>query len=50
MKFVKEEEDKTDDYIFQKDQKTKSVSSFTLIVLIILILGVVASGFYFKWF
>lgn len=50
MKFIKEDDEKTRDYIFQKDEKTKSVSTFTLIVLIILILGVVASGFYFQWF
>lgn len=50
MKFVKEEDENRDDYILQKDEKTKAVSSFTLIVLIILIIGVVASGFYFKWF
>ena len=50
MKFIKEDEEKTRDYIFQKDEKTKSVTTFTLIVLIILVLGVIASGFYFKWF
>jgi len=50
MKFIKEDEDKTRNYIFQKDEKTKSVATFTLIVLIVLVIGVIASGFYFKWF
>ncbi|MEO6347572.1 MAG: hypothetical protein ABIO60_06640 [Aquaticitalea sp.] len=50
MPFIKEEEEKTKDYIFQKDTKTVSTTVFVAIVLIVLILAVVASGFYFDLF
>lgn len=50
MPFIKEEEQKTRNYIFQKDTKTLTTTAFVAIVLAILILGVIASGFYFKWF
>lgn len=50
MSFIKEEEDKTRDYIFQKDATTKSTTTFVAIILVLLIIGVVISGFYFKWF
>lgn len=50
MPFIKEETEKTKDYIFKKDTQTMSTTILVSIVLIVLILGVVASGFYFKWF
>lgn len=50
MPFIKEENEKTRDYIFQKDTKTKFTTTFVIIVLVILILGVIASGLYFQWF
>ena len=50
MKFVKEEEENREDYIFQKNKKTKVGTNFTLIVLVLLILGVIISGIFFEWF
>ncbi|MGJ8592611.1 MAG: hypothetical protein ACSHXF_08690 [Aquaticitalea sp.] len=50
MPFIKEDEEKTRNYIFQKDSKTLSTTVFVVIVLFILIGGVVASGLYFEWF
>lgn len=50
MPFIKEEEEKTRDYIFQKDSKTMFTTTFVIIMLIILVIGVVVSGLYFEWF
>ncbi|MCK7591801.1 hypothetical protein M0G43_14525 [Subsaxibacter sp. CAU 1640] len=50
MPFIKEENEKTKNYIFQKDTKTLSTTTFVVIVLIVLIIGVVISGLYFEWF
>lgn len=50
MKFVKEDEEKRRDYIFQKDEKTKKTATFVIIALIILIIAVVASGIHFEYF
>jgi len=50
MSFIKEEDEKTKDYIFQKDDTTKSTTLFVAIVLVILVVGVIVSGFYFDWF
>jgi|GEM_PF-6364996 len=44
MKFVKEEEEKTGNFIFQKNKITLNVAAFVIIVLIALIIGVVISG------
>lgn len=48
MKFVKEEDEERRDYILQKDRKTKFTARFTGIVLAILILGLVASYYFFS--
>ena len=45
--FVKEEEEKTRHYIFQKNSKTKLGFYFTLAVLVLLIIGVAVSGILF---
>lgn len=50
MSFIKEEDEKTRDYIFQKDTTTKSTALFVGIILVVLIIGVLISGFYFEWF
>lgn len=50
MKFVKEEDEKRRDYIFQKDTGTKVVARFIIITLIILVGAVIASGIHFEWF
>ena len=49
MKFVKEEEENREDYIFQKNTKTKFGAGFTIVALIILIIGVAISAYYFEW-
>ncbi|GGW60745.1 hypothetical protein DFQ11_102642 [Winogradskyella epiphytica] len=50
MKFVKDEDDKRKDYLFQDDAKTKSGALIIIIVLVILVAAVIASGIHFKWF
>ncbi|WP_178989134.1 MULTISPECIES: hypothetical protein [Winogradskyella] len=50
MKFVKEDDEKRRDYIFQKDEKTKFGAKFIIITLIILAIAVIASGIHFEWF
>ncbi|SDH89598.1 hypothetical protein [Winogradskyella thalassocola] len=50
MKFVKEEEDESRDYILQKDTKTKFGAKIIILILIVLVGAVVASGIHFKWF
>lgn len=47
---IKDEDEKTNDYILQKDKTTKSVSTFVIAALILLVAAVVISGFVFKWF
>ncbi len=49
MKFVKEEDEKRKDFIFQKNTKTKFGAKFVILVLIILIAVVVASGMFFEF-
>lgn len=46
MKFVKEEEENRDDYIFQKNKLTKNTAKFIIGILIALAIGVIATGFY----
>ena len=50
MKFVKEEDEKTRDYLFQEDNKTKIGAKIIIFILIILVGAVVASGIHFEWF
>ncbi len=50
MKFVKEEEENRRDYILKKDEKTVGISKFVIGVLIVLIIGVIVSGFFFEWY
>lgn len=50
MSLIKEENEKTEDYILQKDATTKSTTTVIVVVLVILIIGVIISGFYFEWF
>lgn len=50
MPIIKDENDKTRNFIFQKDSKTIFTTTFIIIVLIILVIGVAISGFYFEWF
>ncbi|WP_197051646.1 hypothetical protein [Salegentibacter sp. Hel_I_6] len=47
MEFQKDKEDK--DYILKDNKKTNFGIGFILTVLIILIIGVVISGFYFEF-
>ncbi len=50
MKFVKEEDEQRKDYIFQKNKKTKVGTKFIVLVLILLIIGVIASGVFLEFF
>ena len=50
MKFVKEEEENREDYIFQKNERTKFGAGFIITTLVLLTIAVIASGFYFEWF
>ncbi|WP_299676401.1 hypothetical protein [uncultured Dokdonia sp.] len=50
MKFIKEEEEKRDDYIFQKNDITVNTTRFIVGVLIALAIAVVATGFYLDVF
>ncbi len=47
MKFIKDEDEKTRDYILQKDKTTKNTSVFIIVVLVLLFIGVIVSGIYF---
>jgi hypothetical protein len=49
MKFIKDNDEERRDYILQKDEKTKGMSTFIIIILILLIIGVIASGAYFTY-
>ncbi|NHF61002.1 hypothetical protein FK220_016745 [Flavobacteriaceae bacterium TP-CH-4] len=46
-KFIKEPEEPTRQYIFQKNIKTKTGAYFIVLVLALLLLGIIASAFYF---
>jgi len=50
MSLIKDEDEKRRDYILQKDKTTKSVSTFVIIALVILVIAVIASGLFFKWY
>ncbi|UOB16717.1 hypothetical protein [Abyssalbus ytuae] len=48
MKIIKEEEEKTNEYILQKNTKTKVAITFILIILVLLILGIIVSALFFE--
>lgn len=50
MPFIKEEYQKTRNFIFKKDTRTLTSTAIIAVVLIILIIGVIISGFYLEWF
>ncbi len=50
MPIIKEENEKTEDFILQKDSKTIFTSTFVVIVLVLLVIAVIASGLYFEWY
>jgi len=50
MGLIKEEDEKRGNYILQKDKTTKGVATFVIIALVILVIAVIASGMFFKWF
>jgi len=50
MSLIKDEDEKRENYILQTDKTTKGVSTFVIIALVILVIAVIASGLFFKWF
>ena len=50
MSLIKEENEERENYILQKDKTTKSVSAFVIIALVVMVIAVIASGLFFKWF
>ncbi|SFZ90267.1 hypothetical protein SAMN05428642_101836 [Flaviramulus basaltis] len=48
FELVKESEDEKENYIFQKDKTTKTVTFFVIGILIILIIAVILSSFFFN--
>lgn len=44
---VKEENEKKEEYIFQKNQKTKTGTYIIIAFLVLLVLGVIASAIFF---
>lgn len=50
MPIVKDEDSEREDYLLQDNKKTKVGASVIIITLVILIIAVILSGLYFKWF
>ncbi len=48
IEFVKEEKDQTDNYILQKNTKTRSGITIILVFLIIVIIAIGVSWYYFR--
>ena len=47
-KFVKEENDGSDNYIFQKNSKTKIGAAIITVILAVILLGIVLSGVFLE--
>ncbi|MCX7547228.1 hypothetical protein OS188_04600 [Xanthomarina sp. F1114] len=50
MPIIKDENSEREDYLLQDDKKTKFGATFIIIALFILVVAVIISGLYFKWF
>ena len=50
MSIVKDENSNKEDYLFQDNKKTKTGASIIIAALIILVVAVLLSGFYFEWY
>lgn len=50
MDFIKNEDAKIRDHVLQNDTPTKPINVFMAVVLVLLIIGIVVTGFYFEWF
>lgn len=48
MSLIKDKDEQTEDFIIQKDTTTKSTALVIAIILIVLVVGVIVSGLYFK--
>ncbi|WP_419213128.1 hypothetical protein ACNR9Q_03030 [Maribacter sp. X9] len=47
-KFVKEPEEKTEQYILQKNKKTKLGATILVVFLIVLVIGIIISNMFFS--
>lgn len=50
MPILKDSDSERDDYLLQDDKKTVFTGTFVIVALILLIIAVVVSGFYFEWY
>ena len=48
FEFIKDPKDNKKNYIFQKEKTTRNVTYFVSVVLVLLILAVVLSNFFFE--
>ena len=50
MPFIKDSDSDREDYLLQDDKTTIFTGTFVIVALIVLVIAVIVSGFYFEWF
>jgi hypothetical protein len=50
MPFIKDSDSDREDYLLQDDKTTIFTGTFVIVALILLVIAVIVSGFYFEWF